>query len=1048
MIIPKYYEDIHTLNVNSEPIRSYYIPTSPAQDPAWKSRREADRFYLLNGDWKFLYFSSIYDCLEVFYEEGYGTDEFDTIPVPSNWQDHAYGLHQYTNARYPFPFDPPYVPHENPCGAYVRSFSYHKAEGTSTYHLNFEGVDSCYYVWLNGTFIGYHQVSHSTGEFDVTGQLREGENTLAVLVLQWCDGSYLEDQDKFRSSGIFRDVYLLARPENYIQDYFTRTVLTDNYKNADVTIDLTFAKDEMPVSYRLMTPCGCTVAEGSANGSKITFSVSDVTLWNAEEPYLYTLILATDGEVIRDRIGFREIKVVDSVVYLNGAKLRFRGTNRHDSDPYVGSAVTLDNIHEDMALMKQHNFNAIRTSHYPNMPEFYELCDEYGFYVIDETDLEIHGVVDLYNVNIFEEKGEHPFPPFICDNPDWKEPVLDRVQKCVLRDKNRPCVLVWSMGNESGYGCTFENVLAWTKKFDPTRLTHYEGSLHRPRNPIGGKNDYSNIDLRSRMYASIPEMHAYLQNNPDKPFVQCEFIHAMGNGPGDIEDYYELEEMYDTYVGGFVWEWCDHGVYMGKTNSCHKKFYYGGDFGEYPHDGNFCMDGLVYPNRTLSVGIREYKNVHRPVRVKLVDVAEGKYILQNNLDFLNLKDALYLTWSVWCDGDEISSGEVRDPQILDVAPRTKKTVTLPIEVPQMEGKSYVMFHSHKLKADPFREEGFDLGFDQLFLHDAPTKKLTALLASEKSGHKAVTYTQDERYVYIEGEDFSYTFNLLTGVIGRIVYKNHSFMDDPMELNIWRAPTDNDRIVKRLWYEAGYDCMQTRTYSNAFETLEDGSLKITTVSAMAPVYRQKYLDFEIEWVIRPNGTIDVHFEVERDAVMRGIYAPYFYHPELKLDQHGIENNFEIHEAYLPRLGLRLHLPKNMCKVEYYGYGPYESYIDKHQASWFGKFDAHVAAMHEDYIRPQENGSHYGCEYVTVADRTHRLSVYNETPFSFNLSQYTAEELTKKAHNYELEKSGQTIFCIDYRQSGIGSGSCGPQLADKYRLNDTHYSFDFHIRPEEL
>ncbi|MCC8150425.1 MAG: DUF4981 domain-containing protein [Lachnospiraceae bacterium] len=1048
MIIPKYYEDIHTLNVNTEPIRAYYIPASPDQGLNWANRRETDRFYLLNGDWKFLYYDSIYDCLEVFYEEGYGTDEFDTIPVPSNWQDHAYGLHQYTNTRYPFPFDPPYVPHENPCGAYVRNFTYHKAEGTATYHLNFEGVDSCYYVWLNGVFIGYHQVSHSTGEFDITEQLREGENTLAVLVLQWCDGSYLEDQDKFRSSGIFRDVYILARPENYVQDYFTTTVLKDNYKNAAVQIKLTFAGEEIPVSYRLMTPCGCTVAEGSSAGAEISFDVEDVTLWNAEEPYLYTLVLATDGEVIRDHIGFREIKVVDSVVYLNGQKLRFRGTNRHDSDPYVGSAVTLDGIRTDMALMKQHNFNAIRTSHYPNMPEFYELCDEYGFYVIDETDLEIHGVVDLYNVNIFEEGGEHPFPPFICDNPDWKEPVLDRVQKCVLRDKNRPCVVVWSMGNESGYGCTFENALAWTKSFDETRLTHYEGSLHRPRNPIGGKNDYSNIDLRSRMYASIPEMHAYLQNNPDKPFVQCEYIHAMGNGPGDIEDYYELEEMYDTYVGGFVWEWCDHGVYMGKTNSRHKKFYYGGDFGEYPNDGNFCMDGLVYPDRTLSVGIKEYKNVHRPVRVKLVDAVAGTYILQNNLDFLNLKDALYLTWSVWCDGDKISEGEVHDTEILDVAPRTKKEVKLPIEVPAEKGKAYVMIRSHKLKADWFREEGFELGFDQLFLNDAPTKKLTDLLAAEGAGEKAVTYSEDERYVYIEGQDFSYTFNKLTGVIGRIVYKNHSFMDDPMELNIWRAPTDNDRIVKRLWYAAGYDCMQTRTYSNTFETLKDGSLKITTVSAMAPVFRQKYLNFEITWMIRPDGTIDVHFEVERDAVMRGTYAPYFNHPELRLDRHGIENNFEIHEAYLPRLGLRLHLPKNMCKVEYYGYGPYESYIDKHQASWFGKFDAHVAAMHEDYIRPQENGSHYGCEYVTVADRTHRLSVYNETPFSFNLSQYTAEELTKKAHNYELEKSGQTIFCIDYRQSGIGSGSCGPQLAKKYRLNDTHYSFGFHIRPEEL
>ncbi len=1048
MIIPKYYEDITTLNVNAEPVRSYYIPVSPSQGTDWKNRRETDRFYLLNGDWKFLYFSSIYDCQEVFYEEGYCTDEFDTIPVPSNWQDHGYGLHQYTNTRYPFPFDPPYVPHENPCGAYVRTFDYRKAEGTATYHLNFEGVDSCYYVWLNGVFIGYHQVSHSTGEFDITDHLREGENTLAVLVLQWCDGSYLEDQDKFRNSGIFRDVYILARPENYIRDYFTTTSLKNDYQDADVTIRLTFANEVMPVSYKLLTPCGCTVAEGSAAGTEIHFSVSDVTLWNAEEPYLYTLVFSAPKEVIRDHIGFREIRVVDSVVYLNGEKLRFRGTTRHDSDPFVGSAENMHHVKKDMALMKQHNFNAIRTSHYPNAPEFYELCDEYGFYVIDETDLEIHGVVALYNVNIYEEKLEHPFPPFISDNPDWKLPILDRVQKCVLRDKNRPCVVVWSMGNESGYGCTFEEALAWTKSFDSTRLTHYEGSLHRPRNPIGGKNDYSNIYLRSRMYASIPEMHAYLQNHPDKPFVQCEFFHAMGNGPGDIEDYYELEEMYDSFVGGFVWEWCDHGVYMGTTNDGHRKFYYGGDSGEFPHDGNFCMDGLVYQDRTPPPGLKEYKNVHRPVRVKAEDAAAGRYILQNNFDFLNLKDAVYLTWSVYCDGDLISSGEVRDTEILDVAPRTKKMVTLPIEVPQCEGKSYVMICSHQLKADAFREAGLERGFDQIFFNNAPTKKLNSFLASETAEKQPVRYHEDERYVYIDGEEFSYTFNKLTGVIGRIVYKNHSFLDEPMELNVWRAPTDNDRVIKTEWYKAGYDCLQTRAYSNEFKPLPDGSLQIVTKSAMAPVYRQKFLDFVITWTILPDGTIHAQFEVERDAVMRGKYALYFNHPTERKDMHGIEDRFELIETYLPRLGIRLRLPKNMCRVEYYGYGPYESYIDKHQASWMGQFDAHVSAMHEDYIRPQENGSHYNCEYVTVADRTHRLNVYNETPFSFNLSEYTAEELTKKAHNYELEKSGHTILCIDYGQSGIGSGSCGPQLDRKYQLNATHFSFGFHIKPEEL
>lgn len=1047
MIIPNYYEDIHTLTVNTEPMRSYYIPTSPDQGKDWDNRRDTDRFTLLNGDWKFRYFNSIYDCQEAFYEEEYCTCGFDTIPVPSNWQDHGYDLHQYTNTRYPFPFDPPYVPHENPCGAYVNIFEYHKAEGTATFHLNFEGVDSCYYVWLNGTFIGYHQVSHSTGEFDITEALKEGTNKLAVLVLKWCDGSYLEDQDKFRNSGIFRDVFILARPENYVHDFFIKTALKDNYTAADVTISLDFAKETIPVSYKLTSACGCVVAEGTSTGNEIAFSVSDITLWNAEAPYLYTLTLETEGECIREHMGFREITVRDSIVYFNGEKIRFRGTNRHDSDPFVGSAVTMEHIRRDMSLMKQHNINAIRTSHYPNAPEFYQLCDEYGFYVIDESDVEIHGVVDLFNVNIFGEKDNHPFPPFICDNPEWTESIVDRVKKNVMRDKNRTCVVIWSMGNESGYGCTFEDALSWTKTFDPSRLTHYEGALHSPRNPIRGKNDYSNIDLRSRMYASIPEMHDYLQNNPDKPFIQCEFVHAMGNGPGDIEDYYELEEQYDTFVGGFIWEWCDHGVYMGTTNDGRKKYYYGGDSGEYPHDGNFCMDGMVYPDRTISTGLKEYKNVHRPVRVHLQDAASGTYILQNNLDFTNLKDYLYLTYQVLCDGEVVAEGELRDTEMLDVAPRSKKSVRLPI-TPCSNGKCSCIIRSHQLNTARFTESGFELGFDQLFLNDNDNTTVTCLLKTESTDAPAITYKENDRYVYINGDNFIYKYNKLTGLFDSMIYKNHSFLKRPMEMNIWRAPTDNDRIIKQLWYHAGYDCVQTRAYETSIENLEDGSLRICTTSSLAPVYRQRYLDIDTTWIINPNGSIVSSMEMERDAVMRGTYADYFHQPETKTFPNGVENMLAVNEAFLPRLGIRMFLPKAMNQAEYFGYGPFESYIDKHQASYIGKFTSDVSAMHEDYLRPQENGSHYNCDYVSVSDDNRKLTVYNETPISFNLSEYTAEELTNKAHNYELEKSGYTVFCVDYRQSGIGSGSCGPQLAKKYRLDDTHYSFSFHLKPEVL
>ena len=640
----------------------------------------------------------------------------------------------------------------------------------------------------------------------------------------------------------------------------------------------------------------------------------------------------------------------------------------------------------------------------------------------------------------------------IADNPLYTESTVDRTRRCVERDKNRPSVVIWSMGNEAGYGCTFEDALAWTKSYDPTRLTHYESSMHHPRNPKRGKTDFSNIDLRSRMYAAIPEMHAYLGNNPDKPFIQCEFVHAMGNGPGDIEDYYQLEEQYDTFVGGFVWEWCDHGVYMGTTDDGRKKFYYGGDSGEYPHDGNFCMDGLVYPDRTPSTGLKEYKNVHRPVRVHLVDAASGTYILQNNLDFTNLKEEVYLTYEILQNGMAVASGEIRDTELLDVAPRSKKTVQLPIK-PLENGACSVIISSHQLHEKPFTPADFKLGFDQIMLNENCTDTLTALLNAEKASAdscscaangtaSAITYTENDRVITINGADFVYVYNKLTGMFDSMIYKNHSFLKRPMEMNIWRAPTDNDRVVKRLWYEAGYDKMTQRAYNTTVEAQKDGSLKLHTTSSMAPIFRQRFLEIDAEWIITPDGIVRSSMEIERDAIMRGMYSEYFE------DVTENDNPFQPNEAFLPRLGIRLFLSKRMNQAEYFGYGPHESYIDKRRASYLGKFTSRVCDLHEDYMRPQENGSHYHCEYVSVADDSRKLTVYNEQPISFNLSEYTEEELTTKGHNYELEKSGYTVFCIDYRQSGIGSGSCGPQLAKEYRLDDTHYTFSFHLKPEIL
>ncbi len=485
--------------------------------------------------WKSRYSGSIYDVEEEFFREGYDTAGFDQVTVPGVWQNYGYGRHQYTNTRYPFPMDPPYVPYENPCGEYVRTFTYYKEENAPRAYLNFEGVDSCFYVWVNGDFIGYSQVSHATSEFDVTKSLKEGENTLCVLVLKWCDGSYMEDQDKFRMSGIFRDVYLLRRPQEGIFDYFVKAQPTQDLKGGKVEVTFRYLAQQAAVKASLFGSEGELVAQADSSGDRAVLQVEEARLWNAEEPYLYTLVLETENEVITDTVGIRGIHVDKGVLYINGVKVKFRGANRHDSDPVTGFAISPAQLKKDLQVMKGHNINAIRTSHYPYAPWAYQLYDYFGFYVIDEADNESHGTGEIYITEEEREKGNWHWGDAIADNPAFTEATVDRAQRCVERDKNRPSVVIWSMGNECAYGCTFEAALKWTKEFDPTRLAHYEGANHPPREDC----DYTNMDLYSHMYPSIDTIHGYFKEDGARPYVMCEYCHGQrprglgGLFPGD-----------------------------------------------------------------------------------------------------------------------------------------------------------------------------------------------------------------------------------------------------------------------------------------------------------------------------------------------------------------------------------------------------------------------------------------------------------------------------------------------------------------------------------
>ena len=950
MRIEHYFEDPKVLHVGCEENRAYYIPFRSREKALGFCREESEAFFSLNGSWHFRYYKSIYECEDIV--SGGIWRSFDTIPVPSCWQMHGYDQNQYTNIRYPFPFDPPYVPVENPCGAYAREFVCRPVSG-ERYYLNFEGVDSCFYVWLNGSFVGYSQVSHSTSEFDITDKLIEGGNEICVLVLKWCDGSYLEDQDKFRMSGIFRDVYILARPQRHIRDF---SIVTDTDGTVKITVEGAEAHAE------LYGQNGIIGASDTRDGYA-EFKISSPVLWNAEHPYLYDLILEAEGEVIVQRVGIRRIEVKNGTVYLNGERVRMYGMNRHDSDPVTGYTISRSQAVNDLRLMKEHNINAVRTSHYPNSPWFTELCDLFGFYVIAESDIEAHGCAVLYSE--YDRKDAC----MIADMPMFREAIVDRVQRNVVRDKNRTSVLIWSLGNESGWGGNFEAALEWVKGYDDTRLTHYENVY---------KEDVSEmppLDIVSPMYASPEQIDEYFSDPGNtKPFMLCEYAHSMGNGPGGLGDYIERMDKYEGFFGAFVWEWCDHAVYKGERGG-RKMYYYGGDHGEYPNDGNFCVDGMVYPDRTPHTALKEYKNMIKPVRAAL---GGGGVIFENRYGYTGLED-IEVSYTVYINGLPEKSGTAEPA----AGPGMKCVLPLP------EGyggnDDIGVLYRYRLKKDmPLLKAGHELGYDFVTVQ-RPERQPAAPVTGTELG---ICDTDTE--ITLSGKGFRYIYSKLSGEIRAVT----DSVDTELKWNIWRAPVDNDMYIKEEWIKRGYDRAYTRVYSTGQEK-DKGCVKINSRLAVVSDSVPRIVDIDAQWQFYSDGTILL------DA--------------------GCSVNERM--PFLPRFGLRMRLPESFDRVRYYGMGPYESYPDKHSASFPAVFEAEVGELNEDYIFPQENGSRCGCRYVELTGGKGLVRAEGND-FSFNASYYTQEELTEKRHNYELEKCGGTVLCIDHGQSGLGSNSCGP------------------------
>lgn len=992
MKLDNYHESFNNLHVNMENPRSYYIPT--AGEPGFDfidSRSDSDRFMSLDGSWDFAIYDSVEDIPEEVASNSFKLN--DTIQVPSTWQSQGYDNSQYVNMDYTIPYMPPYVPKMNPCGVYKRFFTIDEIKDNQ-FFLNFEGVDSCFYVWINEKFIGYSQISHSNSEFNITETLKCGKNDITVIVMKWSDGTYFEAQDKFRETGIFRSVYILSRPHNHIRDFKVTTKLSDDLEFAEICIKTEFAGQmKSSAEYCLKSRNGAMIASGHINEGTTKFTVDNPLLWSAETPNLYILHLKTSDECISTYVGIRKISVENSVVKLNNQPILIKGVNRHDSNPVRGAAVNYSDIMQDLELMKQHNINAIRTSHYPNVSYFPTLCDYYGFYLMAESDLETHGLRRLY-------PPENEFS-LLNNDLNIKNVFLDRQISNYERDKNHPSVLFWSIGNESGYGKNIEACAEYYKSVDPERLVHYESMYY----PEDYKPDVSNLDFRSLMYPGEEAVLDYfkrqktLPENERKPMILCEYSHCMGNGPGDFEDYFNLFRNIPEMTGGFVWEWCDHAVYNGAAPNGKPKYLYGGDFGDKVNDGNYCVDGLVYPDRTVSNSLRELKNVYRPVRMSYSD---GKFTITNLYDFNNLEDVLYIEYEIKTDGKTRVTKRLDD---FKLSPHETKelNVSLPNDI---YGETYIIFTFRAKVSAPFIKECFNLGFEQFCLN---TEKPVYDISFETP----IEMVEDNRYITVSGERFEYVFDKLNGNIKSINFNKKNILERPAEFNIWRAPTDNDIKIKEEWLRARFN----DAFSNAdfIECYCDGKRALIRghISILASGV-QKILDADILWEINGKGELKFCCNANRNPV----FPP------------------------LPRFGLRFFLKRDFENVEYFGKGPYESYIDKQQATYYDLFVSSVTDMYEDYIRPQENGNHIGTRFVKLEnvadDAVVRIDAVN-APFNFSLSHYSQENLQSTKHSFELEEESYTVLCVDYAQNGIGSQSCGQRMKEDYQFDLPKFDF---------
>lgn len=961
-----------------------------------KERTNEIGFQTLNGEWDFKLFTNPFEAERSIQNQDFS--DYGTIPVPSNWQMEGHDVMHYTDVLYPFPINPPFVPDENPTGVYRRSFVWEQTHDKAV--LKFHGVSSFFKIWINGEEIGWSKGSRLESEFDVTDSLREGQNEIVVEVIKWSDGTYLEDQDMWWLSGIFRDVELYAEKESDPYDIRIRTLPLNNYRDFELDIQLDF-RGRKTAEYIAQLYYGDELVgkwplDQVADGIlQLKQEVSSPHLWTAETPHLYEVVLSRvdgQGSFIPVRFGFRSVEVKKGHILVNGQPVFFNGVNRHDFNPRTGMVVSEEQLEEDIQLMKQHNINAVRTAHYPNHPYLYDLCDRYGLYVIDETDLECHG---------FENTGNYNW---ISDHTDWADVYVDRLERMVERDKNHPSVLFWSLGNESGAGQNFTDMYQRAKEIDPTRLVHYEGD----RNAA-----YS--DVYTTMYTRLAKLEDIGKDGEGKkPHIHCEYGHAMGNGPGALVEHQEVMRKYPRLHGGFIWEWYDHGIEIERNGK--KTYFYGGDFGDTPNNSNFCIDGLLKPNREPSTALLEVKQVFAPIRIRKGKDEPNRIVAENRYDFRNL-EGLRLRCRLVTPTEELSAHELLLPSI---EPRAVQEITLDWEAGILEEHNRVYLNVEVIdeRKSGYAPDGHTLYHTQLTLKDADT--LYVSRASQEATSTAVQVESDEIQAVFRNGKAELTFDLVRGYLCQYRKDGEMVLRSGPKLTFWRAPIDNDMYQLNSWKET-YFLHQIQEKLLDYEITEnEGNASIVFHKHVATTNQGWGFAVSYRYTLHPNG--DLKVEVNGDPVIRGTELP----------------------EMLPRIGLEMQTPSTFEEVHWFGNGPHESYVDSKASVWKGLFASTVQEMHTEYIFPQENGARTETEWVRLQSDKLAVELEMEEPYTFTIHDYTKEQLEAARHIDELERSDFHTVTIDYKQTGLGSNSCGQDQLEQYRTKVEPFRIAFEIR----